>query len=164
MEIKVATVQDLLIIQKLAKKIWPVCYAEIISTEQINYMLNLIYSLEALKLQYEKGHQFVIALKDDEPIGFASYSEKSTEKFTVNRLHKLYVLTTLHTKGIGSLMLNYICRESKKAGANSLELNVNKINPAKTFYDKKGFSILRDEVIDIGNGYVMDDYVMVKPL
>ncbi len=164
MEIKIATEQDLLIIQQLAETIWPICYGNIISTQQISYMLELIYSPQALKSQLEKGHQFIIVLEENKPIGFASFSQKSEEESTVFRLHKLYVLTTLHTKGIGSFLLEHVCKESKKAHANLLELNVNKYNPAKTFYDKKGFRILKEEVIDIGNGYVMDDYVMVKTL
>ena len=164
MEIKIATAEDLKIIKELAETIWPICYGEIISNEQINYMLNLIYSPQALEAQIQKGHQFIIALEDDMPIGFASFSEKSKEEPSVFRLHKLYVLTTLHAKGIGSFLLDYVCAESKKAGARLLELNVNKYNPAKNFYDKKGFNISKEEVIDIGNGYVMNDYVMVKDL
>lgn len=164
MEIKIATADDLNIIKELAETIWPICYGEIISKEQINYMLDLIYSPQVLKAQLEKGHQFIIALEENIPIGFASFSEKSEEETTVFRLHKLYVLTSLHTKGIGSFLLDYVCTQSKKNGAQMLELNVNKYNPAKTFYYKKGFEILKEEVIDIGNGYVMDDYVMVKQL
>ena len=164
MEIKIAKEQDLQTIQQLAETIWPICYSKIISAEQISYMLDLIYSPEALQLQYEKGHQFIIATENEAPVGFASFSQKSDDEPLIFRLHKLYVLTTLHTKGIGSFLLEYVYTESKKAGAQLLELNVNKYNPAKTFYDKKGFSILKEEVIDIGNNYVMDDFVMVKTL
>ena len=164
MEIKIATADDLKIIKELAETIWPICYGEIISNEQINYMLDLIYSPQALKSQLQKGHQFIIALEENTPVGFASFSEKSKEEPSVFRLHKLYVVTTLHAKGIGSFLQDYVCAESKKAGAHLLELNVNKYNPAKNFYDRKGFNILKEEVIDIGNGYVMDDYVMTKHL
>ena len=164
MEIKIASQQDLPIIQHLAKTIWPICYGPIISAEQIRYMLHLIYSQDALEAQFDKGHRFVIVVVNETPIGFASFSQKSAEEPQTFRLHKIYVLTTIHSKGVGSFLLDYVCNESKKAGANLLELNVNKYNPAKTFYDKKEFSILKEEVIDIGNGYVMDDYVMVKKL
>ena len=164
MEIKKATVADVEIIQELAEAIWPVCYGEIVSPEQLRYMLDLIYTPAALKAQMEKGHQFIIAYEAETPIGFASYSAKSNEEPTTFRLHKIYVLTSLQTKGIGSALLEYVTTQSKNAGATLLELNVNKYNPAKTFYEKKGFQILREEVIDIGNGYVMDDYVMGAPL
>jgi GNAT superfamily N-acetyltransferase len=160
MEIKIATAADVKIIQELAEMIWPVCYAEIVSPEQLRYMLDLIYTPNALKTQMEKGHRFVIAYEAETPIGFASYSAKSNEDPTIFRLHKIYVLTNLHTQGIGSSLLQYVITKSKNTGATLLELNVNKYNPAKNFYEKKGFSILKEEVIDIGNGYVMDDYVM----
>ncbi len=164
MEIKIASQQDLAIIQQLAETIWPICYGPIISAEQIRYMLDFIYSQDALKEQYNKGHRFIMAIEHNTPIGFASFSQKSAEEQTTYRLHKIYVLTNIHSKGVGSFLLDHVCNESKKAGAHLLELNVNKYNPAKNFYDRKGFSHLKEEVIDIGNGYVMDDYVMVKKL
>ena len=160
MEIKSATTTDVEIIQKLAQEIWPVCYGKIISADQLHYMLDLIYSPAALKTQMYKGHKFVIVYKDETPIGFASYSAKSFEEPTIFRLHKIYVLTNLQTKGIGSFLLQHVITESKNARATLLELNVNRHNVAKHFYEKKGFIVLREEVIDIGNGYVMDDYVM----
>ena len=164
MEIREATAADVRVIQNLAEAIWPICYAEIVSAEQLRYMLDLIYTPDALKVQMEKGHQFIIAYQVDKPIGFASYSVKSAEEPTTFRLHKIYVLTNLQTKGVGSSLLEYVIAKCKIAGAELLELNVNKYNAAKNFYEKKGFAILKEEVIDIGNGYVMDDYVMVLPL
>lgn len=164
MEIKLATAANVKIIQELAEAIWPICYADIISPEQLRYMLDLIYTPNALFAQMEKDHRFVIAYEAKTPIGFASYSAKSSEQQAIFRLHKIYVLTNLHTQGIGSCLLQYIVTQSKNAGAKLLELNVNKYNPAKNFYEKKGFSILKEEVIDIGNGYVMDDYVMALEL
>jgi GNAT superfamily N-acetyltransferase len=164
MEIKKASPTDVGMIQQLAQTIWPVCYGEIISTNQLLYMLDLIYTPDALKAQIDKGHQFIIAYEIDTPIGFASYSVKSADEPTTIRLHKIYVLPNLHSKGIGSLLLEYVTTQSKNAGATLLELNVNKYNPSKIFYDNKGFKILKEEVIDIGNGYVMDDYVMIAPI
>lgn len=164
MEIKVATAEDLPVIQKLAETIWPISYAGIITGEQISYMLKLFYNPQALKIQHEKGHQFVIAFTNDIPIGFASFSQKSEKEFSTFRLHKLYVLTTLHAKGIGSFLLDYVCIQSKNAGGDLLELNVNKSNPATIFYAKKGFTVFKEEILEIENGYVMDDYVMVKAL
>jgi len=162
MEIKKAGPEDASTIRNLAQLIWPEAYGEIISKEQIEYMLELMYSEKSLKEQMEKGHQFILAMNDDLPIGFAAFSKKSDEEPKIFRLHKLYVLPRQHAQGVGSFLLNYLIAESKAAGAILLELNVNKFNIAKQFYDKKGFTILREEVLDIGEGYVMDDYVMVK--
>jgi diamine N-acetyltransferase len=164
MEIKKAGKEYIATIQHLAETIWPEAYGKIISPEQLLYMLNLIYSKTSLTAQIEKGHQFVLAIENNEPIGFASFSQKSDEEFSTFRLHKIYVLPNVPTKGIGSFLLSYVCNESIKQGSTLLELNVNKYNSAMQFYLKKGFSVLREEVIDIGEGYVMDDYVMVKKL
>jgi diamine N-acetyltransferase len=162
MEIKKAGIAEIGIIKNLAETIWPICYADIISAGQLQYMLQLIYSEDALLAQIEKGHQFIIAWGNDTPIGFASYSVKNETENTTYRLHKIYVLPNTPIKGIGSTLLTYVCEASSKQGATMLELNVNKYNNAIEFYTKKGFTILKEEVIDIGEGYVMDDYVMGK--
>jgi GNAT superfamily N-acetyltransferase len=164
MKIKKAGKEDIGIIQMLAEIIWPEAYKKIISAAQLRYMLDLIYSETALTAQIEKGHQFILAIENNEAIGFASFSQKNDEEPTTFRLHKIYVLPNVSTKGIGSFLLSYVCNESKKQGATLLELNVNKYNTAMQFYLKKGFTVLRDEVIDIGGGYVMDDYVRVLAL
>ncbi|MEJ7610339.1 MAG: GNAT family N-acetyltransferase [Ferruginibacter sp.] len=162
--VKPALQEDIPIIRNLAEVIWPETYRDIISPEQLRYMLNLLYSEEALDEQIQNGHCFILAMHETVPIGFASFSKKSSEEPTVFRLHKLYVLPRQHGQGVGSSLLNYIYTESKNDGAGQLELNVNKYNPAKNFYEKKGFTVLRDEVIDIGEGYVMDDYVMGRSI
>ncbi len=161
MEIRKANIEDICIIKNLAEAIWPICYKEIITTAQISYMLDMMYSETSLTAQIEKGHQFIIACENDLPIGFSSYSKKSDEEPTIFRLHKLYVKPSLHRKGMGSALLAYVCTEVNLLEATQLELNVNKQNPAKDFYFKKGFSVLREEVLVIGDGFVMDDYVMI---
>jgi diamine N-acetyltransferase len=163
-EVKKASKEDIATIQELAEIVWPEAYGKIISAEQLRYMLNLIYSETSLEAQIEKGHQFILAIENNEAVGFASFSQKSDIEPTTFRLHKIYVLPDVPTKGIGSFLLSYVCNESVTQGATLLELNVNKYNSAMQFYHKKGFTVLRDEVIDIGEGYVMDDYVMVKKL
>ena len=164
MEIRKADLKDISIIRNLAQLIWPDAYGDIISKEQITYMLELMYSETSLKAQMDKGHQFILAVNEGLPIGFAAFSKKSDDEPQTFRLHKLYVLPRQHAQGVGSALLAQVITESKAEGATLLELNVNKFNIAKQFYDKKGFTILREEILDIGDGYVMDDYVMVKEL
>jgi len=164
MVIREASASDIPLIKELAEKIWPEAYEGIISAAQIKYMLHLIYSEEALSAQMSKGDRFIFAVHENTHVGFASFSKKSDTASQIFRLHKLYVLPRQHAQGIGSFLLDHLIQESKKAGATQLELNVNKFNPAKTFYEKKGFYILREEVLDIGGGYVMDDYVMIKSI
>ncbi len=161
LQIKKAGIKDIDIIRELAHAIWPDAYKEILAQEQLNYMLDLIYSNKALSNQFENlQHQFILVTDDNTPVGFASYSPKIKNDPATWRLHKLYVLTDQQGKGTGKFLLNHIMDEIKQGGAKSLELNVNRHNKALHFYNKIGFKITKEEDIDIGNGYFMNDYVM----
>ena len=165
LEIKQAGVSNIGLVQDLAFTTWPAAYGNIISPAQLKYMLDLIYSKEALTNQIENlHHRFIIVYDNDTAIGFASYSPRHTADQTVYRLHKLYVLPNQQGKGTGKFLLNFIIEEIKHSGAKTLELNVNRHNVAFHFYTKLGFNIAKEEDIDIGEGYFMNDYVMEKRL
>jgi GNAT superfamily N-acetyltransferase len=161
LEVTNAGLDDIPVIQDLTYRIWPDAYKDILSQEQLQYMLDLIYSTDALRHQInDSGHKFLILEEDQTPKGFASYSQlREPGKF---RLHKLYVLPDQQGKGLGKFLLNQIIDRIKPSGATQLELNVNRYNKAKDFYVKLGFVIDREENINIGNGYFMNDYLMVK--
>ncbi len=161
MIISPATVHDIATIQTLAYTIWPTAYGSILSREQIAYMLNLFYNEQALLTQMQEGQKFIFAKHNNLAVGFTSYSYIS-QIIKIVKLHKLYALPNQLVKGIGSCMLSFVCEEAKKMEATQVILNVNKYNTATQFYSKMGFTIQKEEVIDIGNNYVMDDYVMVK--
>lgn len=153
-------ISELSIIQDLAKTIWPVAYKAILSKEQLDYMLNRFYSLEALKEQLEiKKHSFYIVEDENKkPLGFVSYELDCEPQKT--KIHKIYVLPETQGTGIGKKLFQLVKNQAKIANQSAIFLNVNKYNNAKEFYQKLNFSIVREEVIDIGNDYVMDDYVM----
>ncbi len=162
--IKPAGLSDVLLINELAHRIWPIAYKNIISADQMEYMLDLIYSPSSLKKQIKSlAHKFVIVYNDKRPVGFASYCKKlkSTDTF---KLHKVYILQSEHGKGIGKLVLENIIADIQPNGAKFLELNVNRNNKAVEFYKKLGFTIISEEDIDIDNGYFMNDYIMRKKL
>jgi GNAT superfamily N-acetyltransferase len=161
LEIRMADTEDINTIGYLAQQIWPVTYGEILSADQMEYMLKLIYSPAALKDQMDIHHQFLIAELNETPVGFASYS--AIEK-DVYKLHKLYVLPELHGKGLGKAILDFVSEEAVSKGARTLRLNMNRHNKARKFYEKYGFSITKEEDVDIGNNYFMNDYVMEKRL
>lgn len=165
-EIRPLHIHEIDIVRSLSNEIWKKVYPRIISMEQIEYMLDLIYNEDALKKQISvQGHQFILVVYNAKPIGYASYSAKEGAVEGQYRLHKFYLQPEHHGKGLGKEMMNYIVHEVQKAGGNSIELNVNKYNPALHFYKKLGFSVISEEVIDIGRGYVMDDYIMeLSPL
>ncbi|MER3523101.1 MAG: GNAT family N-acetyltransferase [Ignavibacteria bacterium] len=156
--IRHATTTDIPLIQQLTSIIWPATYSTILSRAQITYMLDMMYSDEALRQQIEKhGHEFILCYEGDEAVGFASFSPTGDHIF---KLHKIYVLPNRQGRGIGRFMIDEIVRRIREHGAVALELNVNRQNPARFFYEHLGFSIIREEDIDIGNGYWMNDYVM----
>ncbi|MEZ2442589.1 N-acetyltransferase family protein [Chitinophaga sp. RCC_12] len=161
--VKTATVNDIPVIQELTEKIWRPTYQSILTPEQIEYMIDMMYSTSALNKQItELQHQFLILQDDNSPIGFAAYS--TTDAPGIFKLHKIYLDGNYQGKGIGKFLLEHVAGQVKSRGANTLELDVNRFNKAKQFYEKQGFSVYKEKQTDIGNGYIMDDYVMRKPL
>ena len=158
--IRTADQDDISTIGYLAYEVWPVTYKEILGPEQLAYMLQLFYSPQALEQQILKlKHQFIIAEIDLEEVGFASFSKVSP---AIWKLHKLYVLPGLQGKGIGRALVDMLEEEVRTNNGAHLILNVNKNNKALHFYESLGFVIEKNELIDIGNGFVMDDYVLGK--
>jgi diamine N-acetyltransferase len=157
LSIRLAELDDINAIGFLAQQIWPEAYGHILSEEQLEYMLGLFYSPAALRRQMlEDKHSFLMVEDNEEPIGFASWSPLADPG--VYKLHKLYVLPRNQGKGMGKTILNFIFEDI--TGARALQLNVNRQNKALQFYEKMGFSIIREEDIDIGNNWWMNDYVM----
>jgi len=161
MTIRKASVDDIPLIRDLTFKVWPQTYSTILSKEQIDYMLNMMYSETSLKQQMEKAHEFILVYYDNEPVGFASFSLIAPQ---VYKLHKIYVLPSQQGKGTGKYMIGELIKTMKTNGGTALQLNVNRNNKAKTFYEKIGFAIIKEEDIDIGNGYLMNDYIMERKL
>ena len=146
-------------IQSIARRTWPSAYGEILIPGQIDYMLGMMYSDEALREQMSsKEHRFFIAEADGASIGFASFQLDCPQPgFT--KIHKLYVLPEAQHRGVGKHLLSHI-RETVMETQQALTLNVNKNNRARSFYARLGFQVVGEEVIDIGNGYLMEDVIM----
>jgi len=162
-QIRTATVEDIPVLQQLRDEIWRPTYKDLMSPEQMEYMLEMMYSATALSSQMtEKQHEFLLLYDDQRPIGFASYS--TTEEAGVYKLQKIYLHGDYQGKGIGRLLLDDVIAKVKAANATILELDVKRDNKARFFYEKQGFSIVKEKDTNIGNGYWMRDYVMRKPL
>ena len=163
LSLRFADIHDINTIGFLAQQIWPATYKNILPAEQIKYMMDLFYSPASLKKQIkEDKHRFVLIEDEEGSLGFASYSE--IKKGGVYKLHKIYVLPTLQGKGIGKAMIDFIVANIKPLGATAIQLNVNRHNQARSFYERLGFTVIQEEDIDIGNNYFMNDYVMEKKL
>lgn len=156
---KTAQESDVLLLQQLAHTIWHSHYPGIISVAQIEYMLNMMYTPNVILKEINAGYNWVLIFDGVQPIGFLSFVvEKESNSV---KLNKLYILTTYHGKGYGNQSLEYVklfCNEQK---ISKLYLTVNKQNTkAIDAYVRAGFYKEREAVADIGNGYVMDDYIM----
>jgi ribosomal protein S18 acetylase RimI-like enzyme len=169
---------DLPTIAELAGVIWRACYPGIISHVQIDYMLARMYALDTMREEiHSQGIQYKLLFVGGELAGFASYGPSSmvgTPRCGVRaaqhavptfKLHKLYLLSELQGRGLGSRLLQHCEQEIRAAGARRLILSVNKRNAkAITAYRRNGFTVAESVVTDIGGGFVMDDYIMAKEL
>jgi diamine N-acetyltransferase len=163
MTIVVASKEQLLIVQQLAHRIWPDTFEKILSAEQIDYMLDMMYSIASLEKQLQSNRAFLLVKDDNHFVGFASY-ELNCDHSNKTKIHKLYVLPETQGKGVGRQLIDFISDIALANQNPTLILTVNKYNKAKDFYLKNGFEITDEAVFDIGNGYVMDDYIMEKKL
>jgi ribosomal protein S18 acetylase RimI-like enzyme len=154
------TTKNLLpIIKDLAYTIWPSTYGEILSTEQLNFMLDNFYSVENLENQMDNGQVFELLFAENNVVGFVAY-EFNCSNTSLLKIHKIYLLPETQGKGFGKFMIDEVIKIAKENQQKGVFLNVNKYNKAQFFYQKLGFTITKEEVIDIGNNYIMDDYQM----
>jgi GNAT superfamily N-acetyltransferase len=161
--VRPAVPQDAGLLRSIARATWPAAYGTILSQGQIEYMLDLMYTIPLLEAQIRGSHCFSIAERRGRSVGFAGYEHKYKGDDTT-RLHKFYVLPDSQQAGVGRTLFESLVRSARAAGDTVVELNVNRHNPTKEVYRKWGFAVLRDEVIQLGEGYVMDDHVMVLDL
>jgi len=155
-----ATPIDIPAIQTVANATWPATFKEILNADQIAYMLNWMYSDEALSKHIaDPNHSFWLFQHDGQTLGFAGI-EHHYHGAKATKLHKIYVLPATQGMQIGKQLIHHVIQEAVNAGSTSLLLNVNRYNTATGFYEKLGFQIIAEEDIDIGNGYLMEDYQM----
>jgi diamine N-acetyltransferase len=154
-----ASEKDIPTIAALAELIWNQHYPSIITKQQINYMLNLMYNKESLERQMNvQGHDFYLIMKEQKEIGFISVKNEGPGDWFLN---KFYINQELATQGLGTQSFEYLKQEIKPV---KMTLTVNRKNyKSINFYFKLGFKIDRIEDFDIGNGYEMNDFVMVWP-
>lgn len=159
-----ATAKDIKTIQEITYITWPITYGKILSKEQLEYMLDLFYSGEALINQFEKKEQLFYLISEDEAtLGFIGIEHNYKDK-AVTKIHKIYLLPETQGKGFGKKIIEKIEKLALDNHSTALSLNVNRFNSALSFYKKIGFEVIDEANIDIGNGYFMEDFVMEKQL
>jgi diamine N-acetyltransferase len=162
--IEKATTEDIKTIQTIAKETWAVAFREILSGSQIKYMLAMMYSSDSIAKQMtEQNHVFFLATEGIQPVGYLSV-EANYGGQNKTKIHKIYILPSAQGKGIGKLLIGKATQVAKEHQNQLLSLNVNRNNVAVKFYETVGFVIVGQENIDIGSGFLMEDYIMDKQL
>lgn len=156
-ELKPLTSFEIPTVQQLAREIWEEHYIKILSQEQIDYMLDKFYSTEKIKSEIEEGIVWELLMDDEKPIGYLVCKIESDKLY----ISKIYLKAETRGKGLGKLLLNRAVELAKQHNKNSIYLNVNKHNTDSiSFYERMGFVKIDEGVFDIGNGYVMDDFIL----
>lgn len=182
-EIRKADKTDLQTIHDMAQVVFRHTYRDILSPEQMEYMMDMMYSLPNLHKQLEEGHHYYIASaagsKDNSsserpslqssPCGYVSvqYEGLDPEGVAVFHLHKIYVMPDSQGMGIGQRLFqtvrDHVLREVPGSPAR-IELNVNKYNSAVAFYRHLGMRIALEQDFPIGGGFYKTDYIMALDL
>lgn len=143
-------------VQQLAREIWEEHYIKILSQQQIDYMLDMFYSTEKIESEMRHGVSWEMLWENEKPIGYLS-CKIEPEKIHIS---KIYLKAEARGKGYGKLLLNRIIELAKENQKKSIYLNVNKHNTDSiAFYERNGFQKINEGVFEIGNGYVMDDFI-----
>ena len=157
--IKAESKQDFQNLEQLASKIWTEHYTPIIGIDQVNYMLDKFQSAEAMQKQVADGMEYYLLIHDEKAAGYFAVAKKKESLF----LSKLYVSKEFRGNGIAKTAIKFIEHRKAALACNSISLTVNKDNSNSiAAYEKMGFNKIEAIVQDIGNGYVMDDYIMEK--
>ena len=160
-----ATKADLPTIHDMAQVTFRHTYREMLSPDQIDYMMEWMYALPSLEKQLNDGHVYYIAMLGDEPCGYVSvqYEGDTSDGKAQFHLHKIYIMPAHQGEGLGRLLFNQVLDFARNAASGkpiAIELNMNRDNPALHFYQHMGLKILRSGDFHIGNGYYMNDYIL----
>ncbi len=154
-----ATKEDIPLLHRLGDRIFRQTYRTMLSQEQIEYMIDWMYSEENLEKQMDNNNVFYIVKYDGEACGYIGIENEADGHF---HLQRLYLDEAYRGKGIGRDMMEKIFDHARKASPSGarLELNVNRDNKTVEFYKKMGWRIIKSGDFDIGNGFLMTDHIM----
>ncbi|MBR4633146.1 MAG: GNAT family N-acetyltransferase [Elusimicrobia bacterium] len=159
---QVITKEQIKVLADTANVVWHDAFKEILTLEQIEYMIKKFQSFQALSQAInDNGYKYYLIKTDNNVAGYTGLHEENGKMF----LSKLYILKEYRGKQISSKTFDFIEKLAKGKNLNSVWLTVNRNNKhAIAVYKHKGFILIREQVADIGNGFVMDDFVFEKVL
>ena len=160
-----ATESDIHVIKSMADVVFRDTYNSILTAEQVEYMMEWMYSDKSLEKQFSDQHSFFIAWCNGIAVGYMSIQKEciTEDNITVYHLHKLYVMPEWQGSGIGEHLFKKAyeyATHNKNSAKARIELNVNRYNKAVGFYLRMGMKIARKGDFPIGDGYYMNDYIM----
>jgi GNAT superfamily N-acetyltransferase len=159
--IPVRTAEQLATVAALAHEIWYEYYVPLIGRAQVDYMVAKFQNVAAMQSQIDQGYEYFLVRREDRDIGYCAVQQQADGALF---LSKLYLHKSARGSGTGRGCMEFIEGLARRRGLNLLWLTVNKGNAAVQAYQRLGFRIAADLVMDIGGGFVMDDYRMEKPL
>lgn len=164
-KLRSAELSDISTIQAIANVAFRDTYKELLSEDQIIYMLEMMYSTSSLSNQMNNGQCFILLYDGtcEECQGFVSY-ETNYQQLDVTKLHKLYINPQMKGRGWGRILVEAVEQKAKEQNNTAISLNMNRDNRTYNFYTYMGFHIVRSEDNPIGNGYLMEDYVLEKTI
>lgn len=152
---------NLVLIENMANTIWHEHYTPIIGTEQVNYMLDKFQSVSTMRDQINQGYQYFLINFNDNAVGYLSFEKRENVLF----LSKIYLLKSERGKGIGRKAMEFVTSLARGSNCIKVALTVNRFNQNSIrAYESAGFEKKGELVQDIGNGFVMDDYLMEKTI
>lgn len=159
---QVITKEQIKVLADTANVVWHDAFKEILTLEQIEYMIEKFQSFQALSQAIkDNGYKYYLIKTDNNVAGYTGLHEENGKMF----LSKLYILKEYRGKQISSKTFDFIENLAKGKNLKSVWLTVNRNNKhAIAVYKHKGFILIREQVADIGNGFVMDDFVFEKVL
>jgi GNAT superfamily N-acetyltransferase len=158
--VPVHTPEQLDTVATIAREIWYEYYVPLIGRPQVDYMVAKFQSVEAMEAQLASGYEYFLVRRSDIYVGYLAVQPQPAEGRLF--LSKLYLLDRHRGGGTGRACMEFIERLGRDRGLNLVWLTVNKGNPSVKAYQRLGFSIAAEIVMDIGGGFVMDDYRMEK--
>jgi diamine N-acetyltransferase len=160
---QVETEQEIAAVAQLASDIWHEYFIQIITKEQIDYMLDKFQSERVLaELIHSEGYEYYLMQERGENVGYLGVKQTEEGKLF---LSKFYIRKEHRGQGYASQAMTFLVHLCKARRLSAIWLTVNRHNASTiAVYEKKGFRTVRTQVADIGKGYVMDDYIMEKEI
>lgn len=155
---KVITQYEIQAVSDMADVIWREHYAAVISAKQIDYMLEKFQSPSAIAQAISEGYRYYFINYAGASVGNISIKLDNAERKMF--LSKIYLFSDHRGKGFAYGAVNQLVKMCKENRLNTIWLTVNKKNSSVSRYKRMGFYIADSIVADIGNGFVMDDYLM----